>query len=120
MPRTITIELPLPPKELAANARVHWRQKHRVKSKYRSTAGLLALSVDSSRPRFVRATILARFRFQHPRRRDPDNLLASLKTAFDSLVDAGILADDNAITHLPVEIEIGTPPGVTLVITEGP
>ena len=36
------------------------------------------------------------------RRRDKDNALASLKATFDGLVDAGLLHDDSALTHLPL------------------
>jgi Holliday junction resolvase RusA-like endonuclease len=38
------------------------------------------------------------------RRRDKDNCLSSLKATFDGLVDAGLLEDDSALTHLPLVI----------------
>ena len=47
----------------------------------------------------------ATFYFRDLRRRDRDNLLASLKAAFDGLADAHILEDDSGLVHLPVRIE---------------
>lgn len=38
------------------------------------------------------------------RRRDKDNLLASLKAAFDGAQDAGLIADDSGLTYLPIVI----------------
>jgi Holliday junction resolvase RusA-like endonuclease len=40
------------------------------------------------------------------RRRDRDNLLATLKATFDGLVDGGLLVDDAGITHLPLAVEV--------------
>jgi Holliday junction resolvase RusA-like endonuclease len=56
-----------------------------------------------------RVTIQATLWHKTNRRRDGDNALASLKAAFDGLVDAGILADDSGVTHLPVIFKTGTP-----------
>ena len=39
------------------------------------------------------------------RRRDKDNLLASLKAAFDGAQDAGLIADDSGLTYLPITIQ---------------
>ncbi|MCH8275795.1 MAG: hypothetical protein IH851_13515 [Armatimonadetes bacterium] len=50
--------------------------------------------------------VTARLTFHFPdrRRRDHDNLAASFKSAWDGFVDAGLLVDDDRITHLPTEI----------------
>jgi Holliday junction resolvase RusA-like endonuclease len=60
----------------------------------------------SQRPAWVEATARVVFYAKDARRRDRDNILASMKPAFDGLVDAGILADDEGLTHAPVRIEI--------------
>jgi crossover junction endodeoxyribonuclease RusA len=53
------------------------------------------------------------------RRRDKDNCLASLKAVFDGLVDAGLLRDDNALTHLPLVILVDAKnPRVELLLNE--
>ena len=97
------VELSLPPKELAPNGRYHWAAKARATKSYRESArlaGLVALGGRTA-PRWRQATERALFFHPTSRRRDPDNLLASLKAAFDGLVDAGIIADDAGLTHLP-------------------
>ena len=59
----------------------------------------------------------ARFFFKTRRRRDRDNLLASLKAAFDGLADAGLVADDSGLIHMPVEQYIDrADPRVELVV----
>lgn len=111
---TVTIYLPLPPAALKPNARVHWRTKAKATKAYRETARWAALVPHPSA--WKSAEIQAHFRFKQDRRRDRDNLLASLKAAFDGLVDARLLADDSGLTHLPVTFEKAEPVGVTLTI----
>ena len=48
------------------------------------------------------ATIQLTYYHKDARRRDPDNLLAQMKSGYDGLRDAGVLTDDDEITHLPV------------------
>jgi len=61
--------------------------------------------------------VTARFFFKTRRRRDRDNLLASLKAAFDGLADAGLVADDSGLIHMPVEQYIDrADPRVELVV----
>jgi len=63
------------------------------------------------------ARVTARFFFKTRRRRDRDNLLASLKPAFDGLADAGLVVDDSGLIHMPVEQHIDrTDPRVELVV----
>lgn len=38
------------------------------------------------------------------RRRDADNLIASLKSAFDGIADNGVIANDSGLIHLPAII----------------
>lgn len=102
-PGTIVLLLPLPSKALSPNARVHWGALARAKRIYRSTAWALALEYTACRrPRHARATVQATFYHRTARRRDGDNLLASLKAAFDGIAEAGIVANDSGMTHLPV------------------
>lgn len=113
---TTTVTLPLPPKELSPNARVHWAARATATRRYREAAYLLALPSRPRRPMQV-ARVTARFFFKTRRRRDRDNLLASLKPAFDGLADAGLVADDSGLIHMPVEQHIDrTDPRVELVV----
>lgn len=42
-----------------------------------------------------KVAVKATFYFTHARRRDPDNAMSSLKAAYDGIVDAGLVADDD-------------------------
>ena len=57
---------------------------------------------------WAKATVAAVFFHYHKRRRDDVNHLAMLKPVYDGLVDAGLLADDDAehLTTLPARFEI--------------
>jgi Holliday junction resolvase RusA-like endonuclease len=105
---TLKVTIPLPPRELSPNYTVGSRGARLGKAakikKYRQTAYLAGLAAINRRaaPRWVAATARATFYVRDRRRRDADNALASLKAAFDGLKDAGIVADDSGITHLPV------------------
>lgn len=82
------ITLPWPPKELSPNARVHFRAKAAAVKAYRETAYWAA----SANPLAMPATggIALRFDFHPPdkRRRDLDNMLASIKAGVDGIADA--------------------------------
>lgn len=105
---TLTITLPLPPKELSPNARVHWRAKAAAVKRYRSSAKWAAIDAQAWHlwHRKSTATAQCTFYFAQNRRRDSDNLLASLKAGFLGIVDAGVIADDCGLTHLAVIVRI--------------
>ncbi len=46
------------------------------------------------------------FWFKTRHRRDPDNLGAQLKTAYDAIVEAGVIEDDHRLLPLPPRIEL--------------
>jgi len=119
-PESFTIILPLPPKSLSPNSRSHWRAKARDTSNYRKVAAYrVVLALGGQRPLWQSATILAQFYHAQARRRDDDNLIASLKSARDGLVDAGLLADDVGLTTLPIRRGIDrNNPRVELTITK--
>lgn len=106
----LVVVLPLPPKELSPNARVHWAKKARAVREYRALAINAAFCAGIAAaiytPGWERAEVQATFYFRQRRTRDADNLLASLKPALDSLADVGIVGNDSGLTHLPVRLEI--------------
>jgi crossover junction endodeoxyribonuclease RusA len=111
------VTLPLPAKNLSPNSRCHWRAKAAAVKAYRSAALIAAYA--KGKPRFESANVQCKFYFRDSRRRDGDNLLASMKSAFDGLVDAGIFSDDAGLTHLPVEKNKDTKnPRVEIHITQ--
>ncbi len=96
------VVLPLPPRELSPNARPHWAVKARAVRRYREAAYLSSLAERPVHP-LPLARVTSRFFFRTRRRRDRDNLLASLKPAFDGIADAKVITNDAGMIHMPVE-----------------
>ena len=118
-PRSVTITLRLPGRELSPNARCHWRLKARVVAHHRTTARVMVGMSTHTPPAYRAASCEPRFFFAQNRKRDRDNLLASLKSSFDGLADGGLIVNDSAMTYLPVVVAIDrTNPRVELHITE--
>ncbi len=104
----ITVCLPLPPRDLSPNASVsHWRRAAATR-KYRRTAGLTALAAAGCRLNWARAVAQAVFYWPDRQRRDIRNAEASLKAAYDGIVDAGVIVDDRAdvLTHEPTVFNV--------------
>ncbi len=129
IPASLALDLPWPPAELNPNrARsLHWAARHRAAALYRRECFVAAHQAILGRIRHshnlpltppVSATVT--FWMPDRRRRDLDNLLAAMKPAWDGLVDAGLLADDNAdqlsITLKPPEYGGRGAAGVQLVL----
>ena len=90
----VTITLPLPPPELHAHAKGHWRAKAEPTKACRAQAREL---VESHCPRPFRwesARISMRFFWPTNQRRDTLNAAQSCKAYVDGLVDAGLVTDD--------------------------
>jgi len=116
----------LPPlaKELSPNCRCHWAEKAKAVKQARKTAYILCLValVGRHKPRWREAVEETTFIFATKHRCDADNLAASLKSYFDGFVDAGLLLDDDKLTHLPIIIRYGFPdekPGIIIRIAKG-
>ena len=102
---TLLLELDLPPKALTPNARPHFMTRANAAKHYRDHAANSArIVMGTDRLLWTEATVQVTFYFRDRRRRDPDNLAASLKAAWDGLRDAGVLADDDKLTHLPLRV----------------
>ena len=103
----MVITLPLPHKLLSPNARPHHMALARVKKNHRIDAMMTALGeMSQPAPKWEKATALCRFYFKDKRKRDKDNALASLKSYFDGLADAGVVVNDCGITHAPSEFHV--------------
>lgn len=115
----LVLDLPLPPRALHPNARTFWAAKARHTKQARDEARLVALIGKKHRQPWSAATVRCQFTFRDKRSRDKDNLLGWLKAYFDGIADAGVVANDSGLTHLPVEI---MPPnqraGVRIIIAE--
>jgi crossover junction endodeoxyribonuclease RusA len=105
MPDVLTVTIGVPQRVLSPNARCHWGVKARATKRARVEAWAatqVAMYEANVKGGWVEATAEVHWYARQDRKRDTDNCLASLKAYFDGIVDAGLLRDDNAITHLPL------------------
>lgn len=116
----VKITLPPPYRQLSPNARVHHIVLANWKARYKRDAERATRSVVIGEPRWPRASVKVTFYFRDNRRRDEDNAIASLKSAFDGVVEAGLIADDSHknLVRLPVDFLVDREdPRVELVFT---
>ena len=90
---TYEIMLPYTKPPLSLNQRLHWAVKAKLVKEVRTTTARLAEQLQIPPLEAVEITLI--YTPKTARKRDTDNLFATLKPAVDGLVDAGILADDN-------------------------
>jgi len=112
--KQIAINLEMPHKHLSPNSRCHWAQKAKAKkdqryhSFYRILRALNEIAPFNTHLRewvpWKTANVQIVVIPPDRRRRDKDNILASLKAAFDGAQDAGLIADDSGLTYLPITI----------------
>lgn len=116
---TFSLELPWPGRDLSPNGRLHWSRLARAKKAYRAgckAAGAPFAAVLA--PTLVRdpgARLALSLTFLPPdrRRRDIDNLLASMKAGLDGLADAwGV---DDSRWSLRIEMGPVVAGGVVLI-----
>lgn len=100
-----SIALRWPPAALSPNARAHYMTKHRATRGYRETARYLGDGQKRLQNPFCAVLPLVATR----RRRDLDNVLASLKSALDGLTDAGWWSDDHDIVGFSIKPQIHVP-----------
>ena len=100
----IRLTLPLPPPALSPNGRHHWAVKARATKEARLMAEMQARRLPAYQRRaWAAAEIQTTVYLPNARKADRDNLLASCKAYFDGLTDAGVLADDRDVVHLPLQ-----------------
>lgn len=82
------ISLPWPDKVLSPNARVHWARKSKAAKAARTAAMWAVRAVMTESPRWAGVSVSMLFCPPDKRRRDRDNLIASMKSAMDGVADA--------------------------------
>mgnify|MGYP003677638089 FL=1 len=87
----------LPDPDLNPNKRLHWTQLAKAKSAAKDEAIALVLEQGKPATPYAKAHIIITWASKDKRRRDPDNLFASMKPYIDGLVDAELIADDSAV-----------------------
>lgn len=107
-----------PPESLNKQERMHWGERRRVRQRWKDEAAVAWL--NAGRPRFHRPAVQYRVYYATHRRRDPDNVVASLKPVMDGLKGKAF-ADDHSgvVTILPPVIGVDRErPRVEIVIRE--
>lgn len=99
--RIVELVLPFPPRELSPNARAGQWDKIKAVKDYRYACKVEALKVRNvapagSFPLAVPVQAHITFVVRTNRSRDEDNLMASMKAGIDGIVDARVLAGDDA------------------------
>jgi hypothetical protein len=113
MSETVTIVLPLPSPVLSPNRPCGSRGGRFARAAASKKQRRLACeAVEAQRIEsgpWERATVQAKFVHVQKRRRDDVNHAAMLKSAYDGVVDSGLLVDDDSehLTSLPVVFEVG-------------
>ena len=99
MTEAFTITLPLPSKILSPNCRpgsIGSRfMEAAATKKYRKLAKEAVEAEQINSAPWLQARVDASFYFKIKRRRDDDNAMGSIKAAYDGIVDAGIVTDDD-------------------------
>lgn len=128
--RMWTIEIPMPAAELKPNNapfnQAQARKKREAARQARwaaKIAGMKAIRAQAvgrrQKPKLLYASAGITRHYQPPAKPlDPDNLKAMLKSTWDGLQDAGLLADDkHLVVGHPIQ-RIGSRPGVVIVIRQ--
>ena len=98
MKESVVIVLPLPARILSPNCPAGTRGGRFARAaaaKRYKRLSLLATEEAANGMKWERATIMVRFYHKTKRRRDDVNHLAMLKSAYDGVVMAGLLPDDD-------------------------
>ncbi|MER5302203.1 hypothetical protein ABT039_22470 [Streptomyces lasiicapitis] len=115
-PRSWRVELPTGLKLMTSNERLHHYQRSDRTRALREAARLATR--QARLPHLQRAYVTCYLRPIDRRRRDPGNWYPSAKAVLDGVVDAGVLADDDATRVLGPDMRLGpvTKPGPQLVL----
>lgn len=103
-----TITLPWPPKQLSPNARIHWATRARHAKGYKTACYAITKSAGLPPP-YHTGKIALRLDFYAPtrRRRDLDNLLASMKAGIDGVAWALGVDDSRFTFSIALADEVG-------------
>jgi crossover junction endodeoxyribonuclease RusA len=97
------IELPFPPLNLNEQRRQHWATKRKEIANVREVTGWLVRKARI--PQHGRVEVWVTYFPPDRRRRDADNIVATLKPVCDALVDLRVVPDDTPefmVKHMPI------------------
>tara|TARA_R100001086_G_scaffold23425_3_gene11124 strand:+ start:773 stop:1126 length:354 start_codon:yes stop_codon:yes gene_type:complete len=87
----------LPARDLSPNKRLHYMALYQAKREAKDEAMALVLQQGRPKTPYGKAHVTITWIAKDKRRRDTDNLFASMKPYIDGLVDSGLLTDDDAM-----------------------
>lgn len=119
--RTWEIRLPWTAVPISLNGREHWRAKAAKVAAVRASTHLAVAVATFAATMPERIDVTLTYYPRDKRRRDADNLVATLKACCDGIVDAGVVADDTPdlmVKHMPVILPPDGDPRLVLVIRE--
>ena len=99
--------LPWPPRALSPNARTHWAVLAKTKKSYRASCAYTAKQQGATRIDAERLKVHVIFVPPSNRRRDWDNMIASMKSGFDGLADVLGVDDSRWVVSHEILPEIG-------------
>ena len=103
----MNITLPWPPSGLSPNARNHWAKLAKLKKQYRETCAWAAMSQGVRPIKAEQVKVHLAFVPPNRRRRDWDNLLASMKSGLDGLSDVLRVDDSRFVLSFEIVAEVG-------------
>lgn len=118
MTRQWVLDLPWTAPPLSMNDRDKWQVKAAKTAKVRAAVSWI---VRAEVPPLDRCDVVLTYHPRDKRRRDEDNLVATLKVACDAIVTAGVVRDDTPdlmVKHMPVIGPVVKGGRITLTITE--
>ena len=106
---TFEIDLPWPPKVLSPNARAHWATIAKAKKAYRTRCASLTRMMGVGHFLTDKNRIAVHLTFFPPdsKRRDWDNMLASIKSGLDGVADG--MGIDDFHWHLSFDVDYQDP-----------
>lgn len=113
----LNLTLPWPPKGLSPNARNHWATTAKLKKAYRKACALTAMEQGARRLSADRLQVHLHFVPPNRRARDWDNLIASMKSGLDGLVD--VIQVDDSRWKLSFDVAEGVVGGMVKVRISG-
>lgn len=118
--KSYVFELPWPSPKLSPNSREHWSKVARLKRAYRARCRAIGVSVGLGYLKGSENAVSVHLTFFPPdaKRRDMDNMLASMKAGLDGLADA--MGVDDSKWRIAMEVAEPEKGGLVLVeVREG-